>query len=202
MRRMLLVGLLALVVAAPAGALTGNLDADPANERVVVVDPPPASTLGRKVVLKDRCGTTMRTFSLSRVFDKHKYLRFEDVDGNDDRPEIIFELRSSNGHRGTTKVVRLGHPDQGGCVRPVTLFSYNAANPPIAPPSGLKVTNWRLSFGNYSTSRPGQEMRLWEGYVRRGASMCCPTLQRVSDYAYASGTDDFFSYRSQVSAVG
>ncbi len=126
-------------------------------------DPPPASAKGRVVILKDKCGSKTRTYTLSKVFDRLKYIRVRELDGDSERPEVLFELRAANGRSGLTKLVRLGRPDQAGCAKPRTLFAYNSKIPPIAAPSGVKVVNWRITFGNYDETHAGNEMRLVGG---------------------------------------
>ncbi len=191
----------ALVLAAPIAAAVENLDGDAAKETVAPFDPPPASANGRTVILRDKCGTKTKTYSLSKVFDRVKYIRVRELDGNTERPEVLFELRSANGRTGLTKIMRLGRPNAAPCAKPRTLFVYSSKAPPIKPPSGVRVVNWRITFGNYDTTRAGNEMRLWEGYVLRTSSSGSPTLQRVTDYRYSSAGDNFFSYRSAVSPI-
>ena len=200
--RGLLIVVLALALAAPVGAAVENLDGDAAKETVKAFDPPPASAKGRVVILKDKCGSTTKTYTLSKVFDRLKYIRVRELDGDSERPEVLFELRAANGRSGLTKIVRLGRPDQAGCAKPRTLFAYNSKTPPIAAPSGVKVVNWRVTFGNYDATHSGNEMRLWEGYVPRTSSSGTPTLQRITDYRHSKSDDSFFSYRSAVSPVG
>jgi hypothetical protein len=193
--------LVVLATAAPAGAAVANLDADAAKEKVVAVDPAPASTYGRKVVLTDRCGNTNKSYALSRVMDRVTYIRLKDIDGEPDRPEFSFELRNASGRSGVAKVARLGHPGQGGCAKPVTLLAYSSSSPPIAPPRGAKVYDWSLSYVD-DIGNQGLEIRLRELYLRKGDKPNKPSLQRVTFFRYAKNTDRYVSYKTQVSPIG
>ena len=193
-----MLGLAALVVAAPVGADVANLDADPRLESVGGVGP----TLRKRVVLEDRCAGEPVRFRLSPTHDVVEFVRVREVDGFGERPEVFLELRTGGGgHLGITKIVRLGERGEPGCAEPVMLFRYRPDAPRLEPPAGFAPTNWTVRVRDLSDQFRGKEIRLWEGYVDRDDPLCCPSKQRVTRLRFDSDGDRYVVYRTRVSDV-
>lgn len=195
---LVMLGLAALVAAAPLGAVVANLDADPRLESVHGLGP----TLRKRVVLEDRCAGVPVRFRLSPTHDAVEFVRVRDVDGFGERPEVVLELRTGGGgHLGITKILRLGARGEPGCAEPVTLFRYRPDAPRLEPPAAFAPTNWTVRVRDLSARFRGKEIRLWEGYVDRDDPLCCPSKQRVTRFRFDPDVDRYVVYQTRVSDV-
>lgn len=164
--------MLALIAAGITTALSVNVDADKAYERLI----PQAvedrhGYEQRRVVLEDGCGRLV----LLRPHDSIATMDAREVDGATTRDEIVVEGRSgAAGRYGTTRVVRMD-----GC-RPRALFSYRVDRPPYRAPRGWYVATYgvRVARGR---------LRLDEYLARNGRPEVTASRRRTSTWRYAHG---------------
>lgn len=207
--RLPLAAITVAMLLAPTGALagaddavTGNLDADPALERLV--PQPVEDSFGferRRVVLEDACEGGTHRIRISPVHDTVGVLKIVQADGVG-RPEILVEGRSgASGRAGITRVLRY-QAAADACGRRRVLFSYSSTSPRPRPPSGTYVANYGVRLRNFNSRHRGREVRLQESLARNSQPPIAARRQRVSYWRYSPSGDRWVRYRTRVTRLG
>jgi hypothetical protein len=212
--RKALVALAALLVLAPPAAhalfknksVSGNLDSDPARERVKAVrvpDPadPTDDTLAQTAVdVVDDCpgGQTDQ-----RISGTEEFLLTLRLVSADTRPgkEAFVDLRSgASGRHGELRLVGLRPAPAGSsvCAVPHDDFRYLSTRPTRHPRGAPDLTDFELAMKNYSHRFKGSELRLLEGWAKPTDALCCPSFEKRSFYRYDRRKDRYVRYASQV----
>jgi hypothetical protein len=192
---------------------TGNLDSDPALEKVVARQLCEATdgTLQlaqpecgadqfprRRIEIEDTCGGKSYRRPISSVQDFVDVLRLVNAVGSAARQEVFFDLRSgATGRGGDIRLVRYG--GGGSCPTPHSIFHYPTSKTIGPVPRGASGhDSFSVSLGNYSDRYRGREIRVVETYIDRDDAYCCPTFKRTTHFRFAGKRDTYVRYRTQV----
>ena len=164
--------MLALIAAGITSAVSVNVDADKAFERLVPkVVKDQYGFEKRRVVLEDNCGR----LKLLKPHDSIARMEAREIDGATARHEMIVEGRSGASARyGTTRVLRLD-----GC-RLRVLFANGTDRPAFAPPRG-----WYQA--TYGVRVKRGVIVLDEYLARNGEPEVTASRRRTSRWRYADG---------------
>jgi hypothetical protein len=139
---------------------TGNLDTDPAAERLAELEGPvdcAHSAFVARVEILDRCAGDMRTYPVSITYRRPDE-RIDpgvvvEADGLRGRREAFFVVHGATGAEGEAAVVHLVAPRRGACGRPRSLFRYRPRP---------DVDAFDVQLADRSKRFPGLEVRVTE----------------------------------------
>ena len=208
MRRLALTAAIVCLGIAPAAAfvepltLRGDLDGDPAPEKVEVVRVDlegVADPFDRTAVrVTDTCGTRSVTRRVAGPQDNLTRLRLMRVDPRPGR-EIVVDLRSgSSGRLGEARVVAW-RSTSSGCRRARPLFAYFGTRPTAAPRGATReVSFFRLRLREASRRHRGTELVLVERFLRRADPPCCGSILKTTLLRYSRARDRYVRLRTSV----
>jgi hypothetical protein len=204
---------LATLAAAPAGAFNGtvtkhgDLDGDGHDETVrsVRVDLAGVEDMfdQTKVQVQDDCDGGIVKRNVAGPQDNLESLRLRRLDTHKGR-EIFTSLRSgASARQGEARVVGWRRVVGSNCGRPRKLFRYRSTHPTAAPSGSTgEVSSFNVSLKNRTKRYRGIEVRLAEGFLKKGEPECCPSIKKVSLYRYSRKRDRYVRYAKKVAYTG
>ena len=210
MRRLFLISILALTLAAPAAGFVGpeerrgDLDGDSALEsaRAVRVDLRGVENMFDQtaVNVSDTCPDG-RTLDV-RIAGPQDNLALLRLTAADNRPgrEVFVDLRSGAAARhGETRVVAWRAQNDFDCRRARDLFAYKSIRPTRRPRgSNGDVASFLIRIRQITRRFAGPEIALDERFQRRGEPSCCGSIKKVTYWRYSSRADRFVHYRTVI----
>jgi hypothetical protein len=208
-RRLVLIALPVLLVAAPAAAFhreitrESDLDGDSAREviRVRPVLPPDAQTDFRRtqVRIADTCPGGEVNVRIAPVHDDLEKLRVRNADLRRGG-EVFLILR--DGARSTLGEARLTawRPAPGEpCRRPKALFRYDTDRHTRTPAGGSgDIAFFTASIRNISSDYAGLEIAVDERFTRASDPPFQGSIKKVTYWRYSPGRDRYVLYRTVV----
>ena len=204
MRRLTPALLIALLVAAPAGAayeqhsVDSDLDADGSLEEVRTARHV-SDGLERTVVqIADECDAGSIAKRVAGPQDALAFLRVfkaDDVAGND----VFIDLRSgATARSGELRLVAWRPISGPSCGKLRKLFTYKSSRPTKRPKGASFLANFGAVVKDFAEKRPGRELRLDEHFAREGEGSCCPSITKRTYFSYDAASDAYERYRTRV----
>jgi hypothetical protein len=201
------VGVLSAGLCAAASALaafepsqvSGDLDGDPGVEKahtVSVSNPDEPDSPQTAVYVSDSCSPS--DFFDTRITRTQDSLGFLKLVHADTRPgsEVYVDLRSgATGRSGEARVVAWRPAGGKVCRVPRQLFRYASDRPTHLPHGARYLASFSVEVKSLTRRFKGREVRLNEGFARRGEALCCPSIFKRTSYRYDADSDRYRLYK-------
>jgi hypothetical protein len=204
------IGLGAALATAPAlgffedHSVSGDLDGDGAAEQARTVKVPDSAYPGddsfarTEVHVSDTCATGTTDARVAGPQESLAFLKLPDADTRPGR-ELYAELRSgASGRAGEAHLVAWRPSSTGACGEPHDLFAYRSSRYTRRPRGTVTMSTFAVVVKEIERRFRGREVRLTEGFVRRGDAFCCPSVRKTSYLRYDAARDRYVRYRTRV----